>query len=142
MFFSVVYQASTGKKLREKDQGKNLGTQRFNAKHSTINDIRDHPFKTSASFSPHVPMVKRSQACFGGNEKNLCSSKSCNIRSVQWTLVIVNAWTVNNLSFVNIFGETGWFFYNLNYMLNSEHLSLVNKIGDKTKFTITRVHCT
>ena len=27
-------------------------------------------------------------------------------------------------------------------MLNSEHLSLVNKIGDKTEFTITRVHCT
>ena len=26
-------------------------------------------------------------------------------------------------------------------MLNSEHLSLVNKIGDKTEFTITRVHC-
>ena len=25
-------------------------------------------------------------------------------------------------------------------MLNSEHLSLVNKIGDKTEFTITRVH--
>ena len=32
--------------------------------------------------------------------------------------------------------------YNINYMLNSEHLSLVNKIGDKTEFTITRVHCT
>ena len=31
--------------------------------------------------------------------------------------------------------------YNINYMLNSKHLSLVNKIGDKTKFTITRVHC-
>ena len=27
-------------------------------------------------------------------------------------------------------------------MLNSKHLSLVKKIGDKTKFTITRVHCT
>ena len=28
-------------------------------------------------------------------------------------------------------------------MLNSKHLSLlVNKIGDKTEFTITRVHCT
>ena len=26
-------------------------------------------------------------------------------------------------------------------MLNSEHLSLVNKIGDTTEFTITRVHC-
>ena len=26
-------------------------------------------------------------------------------------------------------------------MLNSKHLSLVNKIGDKTEFTITRVHC-
>ena len=33
-------------------------------------------------------------------------------------------------------------FYNINYMLNSEHLSLVNKIGDKTEFTITRIHCT
>ena len=25
---------------------------------------------------------------------------------------------------------------------NSKHLTLVNKIGDKTEFTITRVHCT
>ena len=49
---------------------------------------------------------------------------------------------MNNLSLVNIFGETGRFFYNINYMLNSEHFSLVNKIGDKTEFTITRVHCT
>ena len=49
---------------------------------------------------------------------------------IQWTLVIVN-----------IFGEIGRLFYNINYMLNSEHLSLVNKIGDKTEFTITRVHC-
>ena len=48
---------------------------------------------------------------------------------------------MNNLSLVNIFGETGRFFYNINYILNSEHLSLVNKIGDKTEFTITRVHC-
>ena len=48
---------------------------------------------------------------------------------------------MNNLSLVNIFGETGRFFYNINYMLNSEHFSLVNKIGDKTEFTITRVHC-
>ena len=61
---------------------------------------------------------------------------------VHWTLVIVNAWIVNNLSLVNIFGETGRLFYNINYMLNSKHLSLVNKIGDKTNFTITRVHCT
>ena len=49
---------------------------------------------------------------------------------------------MNNLSLVNICGETGRFFYNINYMLNSENLSLVNKIGDKTEFTITRVHCT
>ena len=55
---------------------------------------------------------------------------------IQWTLVIVN-----NLSLVNIFGETGRLFYNINYMLNSKHLSLVNKIGDKTEFTTTRVHC-
>ena len=60
---------------------------------------------------------------------------------LQCTLVIVNAWIVNNLSSVNIFGETGRFFYNINYMLNSEHISLVNKIGDKMEFTITRVHC-
>ena len=60
---------------------------------------------------------------------------------LQWTLVIVNAWIVNNLSLVNIFGETWRLFYNINYMLNSKHLSLVNKIGDKTEFTITRVHC-
>ena len=39
------------------------------------------------------------------------------------------------------FGETGRLFYNINYMLNSKHHSLVNKIGDKTEFTITRVHC-
>ena len=26
-------------------------------------------------------------------------------------------------------------------MLSSEHFSLVNKVGDKTEFTITRVHC-
>ena len=58
-------------------------------------------------------------------------------KEIQWTLVIVN-----NLSLVNIFGETGRLFYNIKYMLNSEHLSLVNKIGDKTEFTITRVHCT
>ena len=57
-------------------------------------------------------------------------------------MLIVNAWIVNNLSLVNIFGETGRLFYNINYMLNSKHLSLVNKIGDKTEFTITRVHCT
>ena len=55
--------------------------------------------------------------------------------------ILVNAWIVNNLSLVNIFGETGRLFYNINYMLNSKHLSLVNKIGDKTEFTITRVHC-
>ena len=29
----------------------------------------------------------------------------------------------------------------INYMLNSKHLSLVNHLGDKTEFTITRVHC-
>ena len=52
---------------------------------------------------------------------------------IQCTLEIVN-----NLSLVNIFGETGRFSYNLYYMLNSEHLSLVNKIGDKTEFTITK----
>ena len=46
----------------------------------------------------------------------------------------MNAWIVNNLSLVNIFGETGRFFYNINHMLNNEHLSLVNKIGDKTEF--------
>ena len=68
------------------------------------------------------------------------SNDSCTF-VLQCTLVIVNAWIVNNLSLVNIFGETGRFFYNINYMLNSEHLSLVNKIGDKTEFTITRVHC-
>ena len=64
------------------------------------------------------------------------------LNEIQCTLVIVNAWIVNNLSLVNIFGETGPFFYNINYMLNSEHLSLVNKIGDKTEYTITRVRCT
>ena len=46
----------------------------------------------------------------------------------------------SGLSLVNIFGETGQLFYNKNYMLNSKHLSLVCKIGDKTEFTITRVH--
>ena len=43
---------------------------------------------------------------------------------VQWTLVIVNAWIVNNLSLINIFRETGRLFYNINYMLNSKHLSI------------------
>ena len=57
--------------------------------------------------------------------------------NIQCTLVIVNPWIVNNLSLVNIFGEAGRFFYKINYML-----SLANKIGDKTEFTITRVHCT
>ena len=64
------------------------------------------------------------------------------IEIIQWTLVTANAWIVNNLSLVNIFGETGRLFYNINYMLNSKYLSLVNKIGDRTEFTITRVHCT
>ena len=58
---------------------------------------------------------------------------------IQWTLVIVNAWIVNNLSLVNIFGETGRLFYNIK--TTCKHLSIVNKIGDKTEFTITRVHC-
>ena len=37
---------------------------------------------------------------------------------------------MNNVSLVNII-DSG----------NSENLSLVNKIGDKREFTITRVHC-
>mgnify|MGYP001424372123 CR=1 FL=1 len=41
----------------------------------------------------------------------------------------------------NIFWCKHRLFYNINYMLNSKHHSLVNKIGDKTEFTITRVHC-
>ena len=36
MGFSVVFQASTGKKLRGKNHGKNIRTQRFDVKHSTI----------------------------------------------------------------------------------------------------------
>ena len=75
------------------------------------------------------------------NLLNLLTQKYFKYVVVQWTLVIVNAWIVNNLSLVNIFGETGRLFYNINYKLNSKHLSLVNKIGDKTEFTITRVHC-
>ena len=39
---------------------------------------------------------------------------------VQCTLVIVNAWIVNNLSLVNIFGETGRFFYNINYTMDRQ----------------------
>ena len=66
--------------------------------------------------------------------------KICILYSGLW-YILVNAWIVNNLSLVNNFGETGRLFYNINYMLNSKHLSLVNKIGDKTEFTITRVHC-
>ena len=61
--------------------------------------------------------------------------------NIQCTLVVVNSWIVNNLSLVNIFGETGRLFYNINYILNSKHLSLVNKIGAKTEFTITSVPC-
>ena len=34
MAFSVVFQASTGKKLRENDYGNNNGTHKFDAKHS------------------------------------------------------------------------------------------------------------
>ena len=41
----------------------------------------------------------------------------------------------------SLISETGRLFYNINYMLNSKYLSLLNKIGDKTEFTITRVHC-
>ena len=48
---------------------------------------------------------------------------------------------MNNLSLVNIITWWHRLFYNINYMLNSKQLSLVNKIGDKTEFTITRVHC-
>ena len=33
MFFSVVFQASTGKKLRKKNHGKKFGTRKFDAKH-------------------------------------------------------------------------------------------------------------
>ena len=55
---------------------------------------------------------------------------------IQWTLVTVNAWIVNNLSLVNIFVWWHWLFYNINHMLNSKHLSLVNKIGDKTEYTV------
>ena len=40
---------------------------------------------------------------------------------VQWTLVIVNTWIVNNRSLVNIFWCKNWLFYNINYMLNSKH---------------------
>ena len=39
MFFFVVFQASTGKKLREKNPGKNFGTRRFDAKHSTTTGL-------------------------------------------------------------------------------------------------------
>ena len=35
---------------------------------------------------------------------------------LQCTLVIVNVWIVNNLSLVNIFGETGRFYYKINYI--------------------------
>ena len=34
MIFSVVFQASTGKKLWGKNHGKNHGTRKFDAKHS------------------------------------------------------------------------------------------------------------
>ena len=34
MFFSIVFQASTGKKLQRKNLGKNPGTKKFDAKHS------------------------------------------------------------------------------------------------------------
>jgi hypothetical protein len=36
MGFSVVFQASTGKKLRENNHGSNYGTRKFDAKHSAI----------------------------------------------------------------------------------------------------------
>ena len=34
MVFSIVLQASTGKKVQEKNHGKNHGTLKFDAKHS------------------------------------------------------------------------------------------------------------
>ena len=36
MVFPIVFQASTGKKLREKNHGKNHGTHKFDAKHFAI----------------------------------------------------------------------------------------------------------
>ena len=36
MFFSVVFQASTGKKLLGKNHGKNPGNRKFDAKHSVM----------------------------------------------------------------------------------------------------------
>ena len=60
-------------------------------------------------------------AVYSGNSKHLNSEQSLISEHFWWN------WAI---------------FYNINYMLNSEHLSLVNKIGDKTEFTITRVHCT
>jgi hypothetical protein len=36
MFFSLVLQASTGKKLRENNHGNNYGTRKFDAKHSAL----------------------------------------------------------------------------------------------------------
>ena len=45
MVFSVVFQASTGKKLRGKNHGKNHGTRKFDAKDSA-NDSSLLPLNT------------------------------------------------------------------------------------------------
>ena len=67
-------------------------------------------------------IIKTKLVCtvYSGNSKRLNSEQSLISEHFWWN------WAI---------------FYNINYMLNSEHLSLVNKIGDKTEFTITRVHC-
>ena len=50
MFFSVVLQASTGKKLQENNHGNNYGTRKFDAKHSTT-------IKYGSSLLRHVPSI-------------------------------------------------------------------------------------
>ena len=46
MVFAVVFQASTGKKLREKKHRKSYGTRKFDAKHSTNIYVFDFPAQT------------------------------------------------------------------------------------------------
>ena len=55
MFFSIVFQARTGKKLQEKNHGKNHGTRNYDAKHFTSesDDFIERPLKMTSFIVKH-----------------------------------------------------------------------------------------
>ena len=65
-------------------------------------------FSSPFSFEQRRPRTFKK--CLGGTESREESNQRWVCLEIQCTLVIVNAWIVNNLSLVNIFGETGRFF--------------------------------